>query len=272
MPVRGAPLQRTTLDAFLVRPVGRYFAGPTYAGWAMSPTFSGGAAWGRPSLDDGAAMIRGHDWHGGQGLQPPLDVLLDLSGLEAISAQLFALYVRELVPRIGFFARCIRRQALVVPAGLVGTIIAGFYPMVQGRTPRYRVFRDTPSACTWLGHGEAAAGICALHHEAKRDPSVLTAVRALLIERRCLVSLEAAATALKVSERSLQRALSEANTSFRLEQQQARLHLAFDALAQETKLEAVAEQVGLSNASTFCAWFRESTGMTPTQWRSSARA
>jgi AraC-like DNA-binding protein len=214
-------------------------------------------------------MIRGHGWHGSSGLEPPIDVLLDLSGLEAISAPLFALYVREMVPKVGFFARFIRRQAIVVPTGLVGTIVAGFYPMLEGRTPRYRMFREPGAALAWLGKRDALGEVDRVVREHRAHPHEVAALRELLMACRCAIGLEEAAARLCISSRPLQRTLAEAHTSFRIEHQRARLQLAYDALGStEAKLEAVAEHVGLTNASHFCAWFRESTGMTPAQWRS----
>src|SRR5439155_17794989 len=120
------PLQRTSLEKFLAHPIGCYFGGPTYVGWSFSPQFSGGASWGRPTVEDVETMVRGHDWHDAAGHQPPIDVLLDASATEHVSAEVFTTYVRRVVPRVPFFARFIRRQALVVPPGRVGAVFAGF--------------------------------------------------------------------------------------------------------------------------------------------------
>lgn len=264
-------LTRTSLDEFLAQPVGRYFAGESYIGWTSSPTFSGGAAWGRPTLEEVASMVRGHDWHESAGHQPPIDVLIDAGDLEHISLECFAAYVKAIVPRVPFYARFIRRQALVVPRGMVGAIVAGFYPMVGKLVPKYRLFDHPDEAFGWLGQSDAQPVVAAAIASC-RDTPLLSQLRRALMQSHCLLDLETAATRLGVSERTLQRALIEAHTTFRGEKQQVRLQLALTLLEQhpDLKLDAIADRLGLASTSHFCIWFRNRTGSTPSQWRDRA--
>lgn len=261
-------LQEVPLEDFVRRPIGCCYAGPSYLGWALSPTLSGGAVWGRPTLTDAAAMVRGHDWRLAEGHAPPVDVLLDLSALEHISAELFAFYVKQVVPQVPTFAQFIRRQALVVPEGMVGSIVAGFYPMLGLACPRYRVFRTPVEAFAWLGHPEnTARAVSALVEGRRRAPSTQRRLRTLLAAD-CTLDIEAAAKALCTSARSLQRDLNAEGTSFRTAQAEAKLEAARSLLRGErVKLWSVARTLGMASPSHFAAWFRRHTGATPARWR-----
>ena len=194
--------------------------------------------------------------------------MIDLSGLEHISPEVFTCYARLVVPMLPAFARLIRRQALIVPEGLVGSVVAGFCELYRGLGPGHRLFRSTTDAFDWLGCDDlTAARVSALVNAHRQTPPPLHGLRALLASEPG-VDIEGAARTLMTSARSLQRALREAGTSFRAEQSAARLEAARELLRGEPmKLGCVARALGMASTSHFVAWFRRETGATPARWR-----
>jgi AraC-like DNA-binding protein len=84
-------------------------------------------------------------------------------------------------------------------------------------------------------------------------------------------TLEDVARRLGMTARTLQRRLSDAQTSFRAVSKQARMGRAADLVrAGLLPLDEIAYEVGFSELSTFCRAFRRAYGTTPTQYRAEA--
>lgn len=85
--------------------------------------------------------------------------------------------------------------------------------------------------------------------------------------------IEAAAAALALTPRTLQRRLAERDTSFQAEVNLLRAALAKDLLRGDPSLSiaGIATRLGFADVANFHRAFRNWTGMTPTQWRDSGR-
>jgi AraC family transcriptional activator FtrA len=82
------------------------------------------------------------------------------------------------------------------------------------------------------------------------------------------VTVEGCAAALHTSERTMQRRLREAGTSFGEQLRRARVGAAWELLRfSDLKIDAIAARVGLGTASRMSAVFRTDMGVTPTQFR-----
>lgn len=104
-------------------------------------------------------------------------------------------------------------------------------------------------------------------HAAPRAPTLRDA-----LERALSVSLasDLAQTArhLGVSKRSIQRALARDGLAFHDLRNRLRLnHAETILLTSDTKMRAIADEVGFASTAHFSAWFRRHRGHTPAAWR-----
>lgn len=110
-----------------------------------------------------------------------------------------------------------------------------------------------------------------LKDELKQDTSLAARVEGLVvggIESGCILQIVGVASALGLSERSLQRALSEEGASFRGVQAAARRKVAEQALRQSAEsVASLANRLGYSEPAAFVRAFRRWTGHTPSRWR-----
>ncbi len=196
---------------------------------------------------------------------PPRETLIDVTHLVASDHDAFTTLRDVLEPRREDRARVVRRQAVVANADYGAIFLRGYLAMFP---PPYEL-RDFPTrdaALAWLGHTCCSDEIAELD-DARSE--VLLRLRAWL-ERAPLdaATLEAAVEALGVTERTLQRRLVEANTTFVAELTRAQIARA-QRLMRETqrKLSDIALEVGCATPSVFSELFRRVTGETPSQWR-----
>jgi AraC family transcriptional regulator, transcriptional activator FtrA len=103
-------------------------------------------------------------------------------------------------------------------------------------------------------------------------PEITSKLRAVLRERG-LISTAEVARALGLSQRTLQRQLEHAGTSYR-EERDRYLSIRIEELLAGTELDldAIAAEVGLSSASHLVAHFRATHGTTPGVWRATRRS
>jgi AraC-like DNA-binding protein len=262
----------TTIEAFLRAPVGRYVAGSHFFIWCRSPDFTGSVLWGRPTERDTLDIVA--VW---RALHPQMmkagrgfDVVTDGSRIESIDAAAFEAIVRDLREALPAYAATVRRQAIVHPAGLPGAAIAGLLPTV-GAYSQWRLFAEPEEGFRWLERADGATACDEVSQLAARLSGISPwrrVIAELLRATPDAVTLPSVAKQLGRSERSLQRDLQQAGTSFRAELEAARIELARALLVDtDLKIDAVARRVGCASAAHFATLFKRSAGETPGAYR-----
>jgi AraC-like DNA-binding protein len=263
-----ASMIRVEPREFLRQPAGQLVAGRTWIHFCAHARLFGVVFFGQPNEADMVALARSLVVELGPGVEAH-GSLVDASRLERVDPGAFEVllaYVRE--HRAALEAR-VTRLALVRPQGVEGAVVAGFYP-VSGAPYPVQLFEDAAEALAWLGEpGASLAGELAEHASAASGTSpLLAALRALLMRRMVDLTLEDACRALSVSERTLQRRLQDAGTTFQAELGTARLEEAKRRMAvSDAPLTAIALDLGFPSLQHFSAVFRKATGQSPSAWR-----
>ena len=266
--MRPAAHERDYLDdtgpAYLVIPSGAVFR--------ADARLRGFVLWGRPSSRDLDQMIGlvladvvACDAHAAVG---------DLRRVEATDADAFQRFTRHVTTNAPMLRRKVRRIAVLRPPGLVGAIITGF---LQIHPPPYPavVFDDVAAACAWLGSGasDAMAALDDVVESVVGVAPLLVRLRIWLESNLAHARLEAAARALAMSGRALQRSLAELGTSFHRELEATRLRVAKQWLSQtDAAVSEIAYEIGFGSPQHLAALFRRTVGQTPTGFRRAARA
>ena len=137
------------------------------------------------------------------------------------------------------------------------------------------VFDDTRVALEWLGEktpGPLAAELSELYAEASSTPPWLASLRALLDANLRGISVATAAKRQGMSERTLQRKLSEAGTTYQTEAIDARVRAAKRLLVDgDTALTTIAMEAGCASLQHLNSLFRKRTGELPSAWRQNHR-
>jgi AraC-like DNA-binding protein len=257
------------IASFLAAPVGSYVVGRCWMAWCVSCRCAGFAMTGRPELPDIREAIALHDIVRSPGLSLPIDTVIDARRLQHIDPLVAAAYLDATVPRLDEFRRTVRRQALIAPGGLVGMIIAGFYPLMRNG-PDAKLVEDLDAAFAWVDMpADAATTVRELVEGHTSLPEPLTRLHAWFAEHpSSRWSIEIAARTLGTTPRGLQRNLQDLGTSFRAERARARLDVAARMLARgDAKMAAIAAAVGFRSLPAFSAWFRGETGRMPSEYR-----
>ena len=269
-------LERCTIEELARDPVGRYSAGGSWVHFCAAPTLWGVVLWGRPG--DGEALQLG------QSLVLELSApavphasLIDCSRLEGADPAVFRLAERYLIEHTEALEKNVLKVALLRPSGLKGATVAGAYEVLPRPYP-VSVFADVQAAWRWLsprrppGWPKTPGFLAELYAEASSASPVLLELRAWLDAHLSEVELKGAAKALGLSERTLQRKLSEAKVTFTAELSEARLRAAKRLLTEtDAKLTSIAVEVGFSSLQHFSALFRKRLAMSPSQFRANAR-
>lgn len=254
-------------------PIDRYWLGKQQLVFCRSASICGSIHWGTPDVGDVAELQRALELAKSLALAGGFAVFMDASAIERVDWQPFtelATYVRD---RLADWAKVITKQAVVVPAGPAGPLLAGMVPMMGMAYPM-RFFGDTGEALTWLGWARDPIATSALE-EARSLAATARGVTPTIHQLRTWLqasligpSLESAARALGVSSRTLQRELQTASTSFTAEVQAARVRAACAQLAEtDEKIEAIARTVGCGTASQLSILFKKVLGETPARYR-----
>ena len=259
----------SSLESYLSRPVGRYLHGPTYVVWWKSLRLNGIVLWGRPEEEHILNITRALDAE----LAPSVLAhasLVDARRVLGVDAAAFNALLRYVAMRRDAFGRLVKRQAVLRPEGLAGAAIAGFYAVL---TPSYpvNVFTEPKLALEWLGPQHDVCVCDELDRIATSSSdgsAVVAALRTYLERSLASASIAFAAGALRLSERSLQRHLQEAGTSFRAQLNLAQVRTA-KALMLDTsyELKRVAMQVGCASLQNFSSLFKRIEGSSPSEWR-----
>lgn len=231
----------------------------------LAPDLMGVFLWGRPTREDVDAL-----WSAWAALVDacagPFDLVCDVRRVEHLTDDTFQRLVDHAKHRGS--AVCPRRRlVLLVTPNLVGAIAHGMPALIsEGR--RWSVVTSEHDAAAGLGRDRLdLASIDELVRRA-REPGVVERLDRWFEAHIEDAGLGAAARALGMSPRTLQRHLAEAGTSFRSQLRLARLRLARGMLrAPHAKITAVAAAVGCTSTSSFVRMFREHHGVTPMLYR-----
>ncbi|MGH7295517.1 MAG: helix-turn-helix domain-containing protein [Polyangiaceae bacterium] len=254
--------------------VGRYHAGALSLSFIVDPSLVGVVVWGRPTAEQIVSLVEAHE-RMRPVLAPRTAALVDVRSLEWPAPSAFEALVGYLAARRDWLAEYIDRLAVVRPSeGPVGAAGAGFFD-VSTRPFTVGAFTELPDALAWMGRSDAAAiaaELEALFAEASGTPGPLRLLRQQLDARPGSLSLQDAARALAVTERTLQRWLKSWRTTFQAEQNEAQVRAAKRLLRDgEVPLAAIASEVGCASLSHFSALFRRIAGETPSDWRKQHR-
>lgn len=260
-----------SIDAYRSAAEGTYVAGTTFLHACWSSELFATYIWGRPSVDDARLLVEAMEAEMVPRAAPHVSYA-DLSGLVAIDPDAFsivALYLGTVHERS---ATQITTQAVVYGSGLAATVAAGFFTTYGGAFP-YRAFPDAAAAAAWAGvPSEVIASLSTLRDQVAAACAELAELRRWLAENAHVATLEDAASALRVSERTLQRRLQGARTSFRKELDDVRLARARTLLlARDEKLATLADELGFASHQHFSDWFKKLEGLSPSEYRSSRR-
>lgn len=260
------------LADFLADPGGACLEGDAFAFYNLG-TVCGWRVWGRPGTADAKQLVQCIATAYAPGT-PPYFSLVDLRGLEAVDAAGFDVLLQYVASIRTRMASHLVRQAVVRPSGLLGAMSAGFYQLLQP-THRVRVFDALDAAAKWLKPKDAAALAALAAACERRTPDAGTLARPLQAWLQSQLSNPtpaAAARALAVSLRTMQRRLKAEATSFHAEVRSARVAAAQRLLADPAlKLAAIAQEAGFPSSQQLATTFRSVTGMTPSQFRAMAR-
>jgi AraC-like DNA-binding protein len=271
-------VQRVGRDELAEAPVGRYVAGETFAHYCASPRLWGVLLWGRPSERDAFELGRSLVLELAPPAVPHVSIV-DCSRLAAGDPAAFKAADRYMRANRAMLERWVERLALIRPAGMGGALVAGAFEVLP-RPYAVGVVEDAAAAVAWLageGHadlgvGDVPAMLADIYAEASSTPHVVGALRAFLDMHLVDIELPAAAKALGTSERTLQRKLAEASTSFTDELADARIRAARRMLLDtEMSLTSIALEVGCASLQHFGALFRRKTGESPSAFRARSR-
>jgi AraC-like DNA-binding protein len=268
--------QTASAARFRADPVGRYYVGSTYAIWCASPTLCGSSHWASTDETTASELTELFDFTRQCSLASGHDVVMNLRDVERVHWPAFRRlgeYVRDRLPEWG---RRIRRQAVVVPDGPLGAMLAGLIPSLGLATPfPMRFFPDASTALGWLGRADAYTQIAELDGivaEARGVAPIVRELRAYLDHVLIAPSVDQAALACRVSPRSLQRELHRAGTQFTDEVAAARVRAARALLEHsDDKVDVVARRVGCGSSSRLAALFRRELRETPAAYRARLR-
>lgn len=263
------------LEDFVSAPIGRCVLGPTYLVWCATPELQGAIIWG--TLDEpalrGLMDVSRYESHAA--LARRRRVLIDCHAVAHVDADAMVEFASLARERVLAWEGMIERQAVIVPAGLAGILIAGALTSVGAAHPM-RFVQDAESALAYVDHPAARA----CHEEttriadAERGRALLIArLRAHLGRDPSSPTLESAAAALGMSERTLQRELARLDTSFSEELRRVRIAVAESLLIHsELKIDAIAFKVGFGNASRMSATLRRELNVTASGLRARSRS
>jgi AraC-like DNA-binding protein len=263
-------LARATTEAFRTKPEGGFVAGASWLYFCAGPSLYGFVLWEVPSEADMAALVRLMEDE--LASRPPHAAYVDVRRLRVALAPSFGELATFFATRADDLARAVTRGAIVRGDGITAAIAAGFLATVP----------STFSATTWtepsraledlgVAKDRAAALAEALdraYEEAAGTPHVLASLQDWLEGHLDDPSLDDAARALATASRTLQRRLSEADTSFLDEIGKARVRVAQRMmLASDVPISNVAMDVGCASPQHFASLFKKFVGETPTAWR-----
>jgi AraC-like DNA-binding protein len=259
-------------DEFARAPRGRAYVSERFVHFCSARDVFGVVLWGEPSADDaqrlGVSLVVELAPH-----VPRHPSLVDARGLTRADPGAFAALASYVSSQRARLAEQVERLAIVRPSGVVGAVVAGFFHVLDAPYP-VTLHDNLASAVAALG--PAAAGLegelaRVVPRELQLDPLVAR-VRAVLAQRGYRTDVEAAAKALALSSRTLQRRLADAGTSFAAELSSARVDAARELLRGTGALTQIALDLGYASPAHFSQQFKRETGVSPSAWRKQQRS
>jgi AraC-like DNA-binding protein len=249
----------------------RFFAGRCFLYWQDDARAFGTVMWGKPLEADIEAMIPFFEI-GVNSRYAGHASFVDCRAIESIDVLAFGKLLAYLVARRHAWGPNVGRQAVLHPDGFVGVMVAGALHVARPPYP-FRCFHGAGSdAFAWCSVPELHADVEALRKSLISTPEITRRVRSTF-QKRGLLGAAEVARALGLSQRTLQRRLEAAGTTFREERDR---HVSFEIerllSGTELDLDAIASEVGLSSASHLVAHFRATHGTTPGAWRAERRS
>lgn len=259
-------VQRTTLEEMAVSPVGKYVAGSTFVHFCATRGIWGVILWGRPDQSEAELLGRSLVVELGPPAEPHVSIV-DASRIEGGDPAAFRMADRYIKRNRATLATQVTKLALVRPPGLDGALVAGAYDVLPRPYP-VAVFAAATEAIAWLDVKLDPGVLVRMHAEASSTPQEVGALRALLDRNLDGMPIATAAKRLGMSERTLQRKLADANTTFKDELADARVRAAKRMLIEsDAPLTAIAFEVGCGSLQNFSALFRRRTGESPSAFR-----
>lgn len=266
-----------TATQFAASPVGRYVAGAGYVHFCAAAELWGVLLWGRPSLELAEGLRRTLALELAPPAQPHASIV-DASGLTGVDVNAFGAlnaYVRGNFDRL---RAQVRRLALVRPSGMEGALVAGFFEVMPPPYP-VRVFQDRTAALEWaLADTELDASaltrtLTKLFEAGMDTAPIVRQLDGYLEANLLAASVSDASRVLGLSERTMQRRLSEAGTTFVDALSSARVRVAQRLmLDSDAPLTRIALDVGCASLQHFSALFRRKVGQAPSAWRAKQKA
>jgi AraC-like DNA-binding protein len=257
-------------DEFLAAPIGRYVVGRTFVAWCATHDLVGTTQWGEPDESDVRAMIQLMDIVDHPELAATGCVLMDCREIERVALDVLMLFVEHARRSLERWASRITRQAVIIPHGLRGLLLAAPLPLLSPGYP-FRFAVDLDDAIAFLEHPDAhvmLAEIDAIAASARGVAPMLARLRAVLARDLVGATVKSCARALASSTRSLQRELGSLETSFSAELRRARVEAAVELLrTSDMKVAAIANSVGFGTASRMNVVLRSAVGMTARELR-----
>jgi AraC-like DNA-binding protein len=254
-----------------------YLAGRSFLHFCKNPSLWGVVIWSRPAEDDVAPLARSLPLELGEPALPHGSIV-DASRLSGVDAQAFSLLNAYVRSRFEELARAVLRLALVRPSGVEGAVVAGFFEVMPRPYP-VRVFESSEAALAWLAEEPKvtvppgfAHELDELYMELSATTPLVAALCAQIEQNLGAPNIAEVARALALSERTLQRRLKEAGTTFHAEVGRARLRVAERLLLDtDAPLTRIAFDVGCASLQHFSALFRKAKGESPSAWRARKR-
>jgi AraC-like DNA-binding protein len=260
------------VEELLRDPIGRCVSGSCWLYFYARVDLCGFAMWGKPDLDAMNALVKALSVELGS---VPHRSLVDMRGLEGVEPAAFDRLGRYVMENHAELSRAVTKLALVRPTnGLMAAVVAGFFDVAGAPYP-VSIFESPQPAIDWLELEGGRNLLTEIERERERtigEPQLLRQLRTWLETNLAVATLDEAATSLNISARSLQRRLSEENTSFQNEVRSTQIALAQHLLlTTDLAITRIALDVHLSPAH-FSTLFRSATGLSPSEWRQKQKA
>jgi AraC-like DNA-binding protein len=260
---------------FLRAPLGRAIAGPTFLIWCHAPDLAGSIQWGVPDEHDVVAMMDALEFIRHPELAAQGAVLMDCRAIERVDPEVLIGFTRLARERLPRWSPRIRAQAVVVPDGVAGILLAGALPLLGPAHP-FRFVADLEAAFAFVDHHDVRAAYedaAALAAAARGSSAVLGRLRAELARDLAGATVDAAAAALGLSARTLQRDLRAHGTSFTDELRRARVAAAAELLRLgDLKIDVIAARVGFGSSARLNAALRRELGLSASEIRGRGRS